>query len=184
MAVAQTKSITIGKLTYFGTGESGGIVQSDYQVYLNTTGITVNPITFSNVILFVGGGVLGTQQSGFPVITTGPGCGQPGISTPCDLLFLGGTGFLLPACATYNQSTQLFTQTCISIALQLVSETGKNFNVALPDGEQFCAYGINNIFLLPKIGQAALDPQCGSDGFCKGRSVEIILHRAPVKTCT
>jgi hypothetical protein len=177
IAVAQTKSITIGKLTYWGTGVSGGNIQSNYQVSLNTTGITANPITFSNVILFVSGGTLGTQQSGFPLITTGPGCGQAGITDPCDLLFLGGTGNLLPACAD-----QTLTQTCISIALQLVSATGKNFIVPLPDGEQFCAYGINNIFLLPKVGAAALDPQC-KNGFCKGASVNIILHAAPVKTC-
>jgi hypothetical protein len=79
---------------------------------------------------------------------------------------------------------QDFTQTCISIAAQLVSLTGKNFSIALADGEQFCVHGINNTFLLAKQGQAGLDPRCDAQGFCKGASVPIILHASPAKSCS
>src|SRR6266478_5865338 len=76
-ATAQTRSITIGKLTYRGTGiKNSGTVVSSYEVLLDTTGITKEPITFSNLILFVKGTSLSTQQGGFPQITTGPECGQ------------------------------------------------------------------------------------------------------------
>ena len=187
-ATAQTKTITIGNFKYVGTGlTQTGVVVSAYEVLLDTTNVTSSPITFSNVIFIVKGTSLSSQQSGFPTITTTYGCGQPGITEQCDLLANGGpssAGYKLAPCATYKSAKQVFTQTCISLALQLVSLTGKNFSFVLVDGEQFCAYGINNVFLLAKPDQVALDPQCGSDGFCKGASVPVVLHAAPAKSCS
>jgi len=184
-ATSHTRSIAIGKFTYLGTGaqtsDSTVLGVSSYELRLDTTGITMEPIPFSNVILFV----KGTKQ-GSGAITTGLGCGQPPYQSPCKLLFLGGpssAGFILAPCARLNKE-QDWTQTCISIAVQLVSLTGKNFSLALANGKQFCAYGIDNIFLLPKPNQAALEPRCDAQGFCKGASVPIILHAAPAKSCS
>ena len=178
-AAAQTRSITIGKLTYRGTGtNTSGTVVSNYEILLDTTGVTEEPITFSNAILFVKGTSLSTQQGGFPQITTGPDCGQRS-GPPCDLLFRGGQGLRLARCARQD-----LTQNCISIAAQLTSLTGKNFSFALANGEQFCAHGINNTFLLAKQGQSALDPACDAQGFCKGASVSIVLHAAPTRSCS
>jgi len=185
-AAAHARSITIGKFTYVGTGAQtnpDGTVSgvSSYELRLNTTGVTMEPISFSNATLLV----KGTKQSSGP-ITTGLGCGLPPYEAPCDLRFEGGpssAGFILAPCAKLNKE-QDFTQTCISIAVQLVSSTGKNFSVALANGNKFCAYGINNIFLVPKPGQAALEPRCDAQGFCKGASVPIVLHAAPAKSCS
>ena len=185
-AAAHARSITIGKFTYVGTGAQtnpDGTVSgvSSYELRLNTTGVTMEPISFSNATLLV----KGTKQSSGP-ITTGLGCGLPPYEAPCDLRFEGGpssAGFILAPCAKLNKE-QDFTQTCISIAVQLVSSTGKNFSFALANGNKFCAYGINNIFLLPKPGHAALEPRCDAQGFCKGASVPIVLHSAPAKSCS
>jgi hypothetical protein len=184
-APAQTRSITIGKLTYLGTGaqkNGDGTVSgvSSYEVHLDTADITIEPISFSNVSLLV----KGTEQ-GSGAITTGLGCGLPPYQAPCDLRFEGGprsAGFSLAPCAKLNKEQEL-TQTCISIAVQLVSSTGKNFSFPLANGNKFCAYGISNVFLLAKPGQAALEPRCDAQGFCKGASVPIILHSAPAKSC-
>jgi hypothetical protein len=179
-ATAQTRSITIGKLTYVGTGaNNNGAVVSSYEILLDTTGITEEPISFSNVILFVKGTRLSTQKGGFPTITTGPGCGQ-GSGPPCNLLFRGGQGLILARCAAQD-----LTQTCISIGAQLVSLTGKNFSFALAaNGQKFCTDGITNIFLRAKPNQTALEPHCNAQGFCKGASVPIILHAAPARSCS
>src|SRR6266704_3560717 len=169
-ATAETRSITIGKFTYVGTGtqtrSDGTVIQgvSSYELVFDTGGVTEEPIPFSNAILFVKGSRQGTQSSGFPTITTGNGCGQNDTFAPCAL-------------------QDNVTQTCISIALQLVSLTGKNFSFALADGEQFCAFGINNAFVLAKADQSALDPQCNAQGFCKGASAPIVLRRAPARSC-
>jgi len=184
-ATSHTRSIAIGKFTYLGTGaqtsDSTVLGVSSYELRLDTTGITMEPIPFSNVILFV----KGTKQ-GSGAITTGLGCGLPPYKAPCKLLFVGGpssAGFNLAPCARLKKERD-WTQTCISIAVQLVSLTGKNFSLALANGKQFCAYGINNIFLLPKPDQAALQPRCDAQGFCKGASVPIILHAAPARSCS
>jgi hypothetical protein len=174
-ANAHTPSITIGEFKYVGT--VSGV--SSYEVHLDTTNITIEPISFSNVILFV----KGTKQGSGP-ITTGLGCGLPPYEAPCVLRFEGGPSpFTLAPCAKLNQEQEL-TQTCISIAVQLVSSTGKNFSFPLANGNKFCAYGISNVFLLAKPGQAALEPRCDAQGFCKGASVPIILHAAPAKSCS
>jgi len=131
--------------------------------------------------LFVKGSRQGTQSSGFPTLTTGNGCGQNDTFPPCDLIFEGGpssAGFQLAPCALQDN----VTQTCISIALQLVSLTGKNFSFLLADGEQFCAFGINNTFVLANH-ESALDPQCNAQGFCKGASAPIVLRAAPARSC-
>jgi hypothetical protein len=185
-SAAHTRVLTIGKFTYVGThtqtNSDGTVVGvSSYELQLDTTGITMEPISFNNAILFV----KGTKQ-GSGAITTGLGCGQPPSQAPCDLLFAGGpssTGLILAPCARLNEQ-QDFTQTCISIAVQLVSATGKSFSVALANGKQFCAHGINNFFLLPKPDQAALEPRCDEQGFCKGASVPIILRAAPARSCS
>lgn len=185
-AAAHTRSIAIGKFTYVGTGAQknpDGTVSgvSSYEIHLDTTNITMEPISFSDVSLFV----KGTKQGSGP-ITTGLGCGLPPFEAPCDLRFEGGpssAGFVLAPCAKMNKE-QEFTQTCISIAVQLVSSTGKNFSFALANGNKFCAYAINNVFLLSKPGGAALEPRCDAQGFCKGASVPIVLHAAPAKSCS
>lgn len=175
---AQTRSITIGKLTYRGTGtRDGGTAVSNYEILLDTTGITKEPITFSNATLFVKGTSFSTQQGGFQQITTGPDCGQRS-HAPCELLFLGGPGLKLARCARQD-----LKQTCVSIAMELKSLNGMNFGFALASGERFCAHGINLTFLLAKQGQSALEPRCDAQGFCKGASVPIILHAAPEKSC-
>src|SRR5947207_11557999 len=184
-ATAAARSITIGKFTYLGTGtqtrSDGTVIQgvSSYELVFDTGDVTAEPIPFSNAILFVKGSRQGTQSSGFPTITTGNGCGQNDSFPPCD--FEGGpssAGFQLAPCALQDN----VTQTCISIALQLVSLTGKNFSFLLADGEQFCAFGINNTFVLANH-EAALDPQCDAQGFCKGASAPIVLRRAPARSC-
>jgi len=176
-AVAQTHTIKIGTLTYLGSAIQQGQVVSSYKVQLDTTNVTQQPITFSNVVLYVKGTKVTTQDSGFPQITTGPGCGESS-GTGCTLLFRGGNGLTLSECARSDLS-----QSCVAIAVQLVSETGKNFGLALQDGQSFCAYGVNNAFLVAKQGETALDPRCNEQGFCKGASVNIVLHSAPAKTC-
>lgn len=185
-ATARSKSITIGKFTYVGTatqttGDGNEAVVSTYELRLDTTGVTMEPIAFSNAILYVKG-----SKQGSGAITTGLGCGLPPYQAPCDLLFAGGpssAGFVLRPCARLGQEQEL-TQTCISIAVQLVSSTRKNFSFALADGKQFCAYGINNVFLLAKPNQVALEPHCDEQGLCKGASVPIVLHSAPTKSCS
>jgi hypothetical protein len=95
-ASAETRSITIGKFTYLGTGtqtrSDGTAIQgvSSYELIFDTGGVTAEPISFSNAILFVKGSRQGTQSSGFPTITTGNGCGQNDTFPPCDLIFEGG----------------------------------------------------------------------------------------------
>ena len=96
------------------TSHSDGtvIAVSSYELHLDTTGITMKPISFSNVILFVKG-----TKEGSGAITTGLGCGLPPYQAPCDLLFAGGpssAGFTLAPCARLNKE-QDWTQTCISI---------------------------------------------------------------------
>src|SRR5256885_2601486 len=60
-ATAETRSITIGKFTYLGTGtqtrSDGTVIQgvSSYELVFDTGGVTAEPIPFSNAILFVKG---------------------------------------------------------------------------------------------------------------------------------
>jgi len=101
LAVAQTsktsrtKSITIGNFEYLGSAiqtssDGASEVVSSYKLNLDTTGMTAAPITFGNVSFLVKGSSLSSQQGGFPVITTGPGCGVTGVTASCSLLAQGG----------------------------------------------------------------------------------------------
>jgi hypothetical protein len=185
---SRTKSITIGNFEYLGSAiqpSSNGADQavSLYKLNLDSAGITVNPITFGNVSFIVKGSSLTSQQGGFPVITTGPGCGVPGVEASCSLLVQGGDdGFLLQPCAKLAPD-QTLTQDCVSIALQLVSPTGKNFSFQLADGQIFCTSGITNVFALAQDNKAALDPQCDVNNFCKGASVPVVLRGLPTQNC-
>jgi hypothetical protein len=194
LAVAQTaktsrtKSITIGNFEYLGSAlktssDGASEVVSSYKLNLDATGMTAAPITFGNASFLVKGSSLSSQQGGFPAITTGPGCGVPGVTAPCSLLAQGGEeGFLLQPCAKLAPD-QTLTQDCISIALQLVSPTGKNFSLLLADGETFCTSGVTNIFVLAQDGKVALDPQCDVNNFCRGASVPVILRGLPTQNC-
>lgn len=77
-SLARADSITIGALTYLGTED--GV--SGYQLSLNATGITLQPLSFADVILSIKGVVL----------DAGP------MTTPTFLLFTGGQDRVLPAC--------------------------------------------------------------------------------------
>jgi hypothetical protein len=182
--IAQTQSITIGKFTYLGTVLQSGAVQSVYEIALDATAVTPNPIAFGNAIVIVKGGSFSSQQGNFPIITTGPGCGNPPYQTSCEMRFQGGVGYKIPSCARYNAIKNVFTQNCVSVTLQLVSQTKKNFSFPLLDGTQFCAYGINNIFVEAQPGYKALEPQCDINGFCVGASAPIVLQSAPAESCS
>lgn len=184
----RTKSITIGDFEYLGSAlqtsnDGTSEVVSSYKLNLDSTGITVAPITFGNVSFLVKGSSLSSQQGGFPVITTGPGCGVPNVTAPCSLLAQGGEeGFLLQPCAKLAPD-QALMQDCISIALQLVSPTRKNFSFQLANGETFCTSGTTNIFVLAGENKTALDPQCDANNFCMGASVPVVLRGLPTQNC-
>jgi hypothetical protein len=182
---AQAKSITIGNFKYLGTAlqSDGTTVQSVYEIALDATAVTPNPIAFSNAIVIVKGSSYNTQQAGLPYITTGMGCGNPPFQTTCELRFVGQSGTKLTTCATYNATKKVFTQNCVSVALQLVSPTKKNWSFPLLDGTQFCAYAINNIFV-EAVTTKGLEPQCDVYGFCLGVSVPIVLQSAPAISCS
>jgi len=184
-ALAGPRSVHIGTFTYLGTRAEtradGKVVPvSSYKLHLETAGITSQPISFRDAIIFI----KGTKQDN-GTTSTGFGCGQLFSEEQCNLIFAGGPssdGFILAPCAKVNRDKSL-TQNCISIGVQLVSSTGKNFDIALSNGEHFCAYAINNVFLLPRPNQAALDPRCDTQGFCRGASVPINLDAAPSNSC-
>jgi hypothetical protein len=114
---AWANSITIGQLTYLGT--SNGV--SDYQLKLDTTGITASPLTLVNSILSVGGQHENTGQ----------------ITSTSVILFTGGAGLGLPSCP------------CNSIGVQLVfSSTGQPFTFMLANGTSFTSYGTVDLTLL------------------------------------
>ncbi len=182
----QTKSITIGKFTYLGTavqtdGTGGQSPVSTYILDLDASAVTVEPITFGNVIFRIKGGQLGTKNAGYPIISTGPGCTNDPRFPPCELLTTGGKGYSLPACA--QSTTKGVVQNCVSVALQLVSLTGKNFTFQLLDGETFCAAGVTNVYVLAKDDQLAMDPKCDVNNFCIGASTPIVLHALPIQNC-
>jgi hypothetical protein len=180
-AHAETEHITIGQLIYRGTAtysytDQYGILHtipgvSTYQLPFTTDGVTAQPITFKAKV-FVKGSILSLDT-----FNTGPVCGQEPTGPECEWLFFGAnaSGFKLAPCAR----TDNVTQTCVSIAVQLLSPTGNNFPITLADGETFCVYAVNTTYVTVKQGQAALDPQCDALGFCKGASAPIVLHRAP-----
>ena len=183
----QTKAINIGSYTYRGTfktlsdGSAGA--SSDFDLYLDAEGVTVDPIVFGNVIFRVKGASLPTKGHGFTTITTGPGgCIDYPDAPPCELIATGEKGAFLPACGTLS-STGVLTQNCIAIAVQLISLTGKNFSFQLVDGETFCAPAITNIFVDAKANQLALDGRCDINNFCYGESVPVVIHALPAQNC-
>jgi hypothetical protein len=167
---AQTTSITIGQFKYVGTVKD----QSAYELHLHNKNVTKRPIHFSNVVLYVKG-----TSAGSGPITTGLGCGLPPYKTPCDLLFIGQVGTQLDSCGTSDG-----TLDCVSLDMQFVSPSRKNFSFELVDGSQFCANGVNNIYILLKPNHLVLDPKCDSDGFCKGVTVPVVLNAAPAGSCS
>jgi hypothetical protein len=144
-----------------------------YEVSLNSAGVTPEPITFNKGIVFVKGteAPISFQTNGY-IISTG-NCNNFANPPVCDWTDLGGGGFPLAPCADVDG-----TQTCVSIAVQLFSDAGTNFNVTLADGEQFCTYAVNTSYLTVKPGGVAIDHQCIALG-CKGVSAPINLRRAP-----
>src|SRR5947208_16556803 len=90
-ATAETRSITIGKFTYVGTGTQTlsdvTVIQvvSSYELVFDTGGVTAEPMRFRNAILFVKGRSQGTQSSGCPTTTTDNGWGQDDTFPPSNL---------------------------------------------------------------------------------------------------
>jgi hypothetical protein len=143
-------------------------VISTYGIFLNSSGISVDPITFRKAVFMVEGSRLPTTYWLYG--------GAPFITSDSAFLVQGQKGTRLQACATYDCETNVLTEKCISIAVQFVSLTGKNFIVPLVNGEQLCTYGITTTFLEAKPNQKALDG--GSSP-----SVPVVLHAAPAGSC-
>jgi len=109
---ARADSITIGQVQFLGTEQ--GV--SAFKVTLDTTGVTAGPLTFTDLFLSVQGS---SEETG-------------SITTPATFLFLGGSGFGLPACP------------CDSITLKLVlSSSNRPITFTLADGSLFTAKAIN-----------------------------------------
>jgi len=132
-AAAKTNRVVIGSLTYLGTNESG----SAFRVALDPSMVALQPLSFSNVTVFVDG----TSQS------------AGAITTPTTLLFIGGTvgGTVYPlaSCA----------KGCIAISVQLVSADGRPFTFTLSDGEEFGTFAINTTALQPPPGRKFIQAQ-------------------------
>src|SRR5947207_8254198 len=81
-ATAETRSITIGKFTYLGTGtqtrSDGTVIRgvSSYELVFDTGGVTAEPIPFSNAILFVKASSQGTQIPAFRQSLRATGAGR------------------------------------------------------------------------------------------------------------
>jgi hypothetical protein len=147
---------------------------NDYEFELDTKGITEKVITFHNVILYARGATLAIYPE-YPHITTGLGCGIPGITDVCDFIFSPySPKYDDLLCGTTKDQGATWKQSCISIALQLIAPGGKDFTFKLVDGSTFCSPGITNIFLEAQPDQKLLDPRCSSAG-CYGISTPIIL---------
>jgi hypothetical protein len=170
-AEAETNVIKIGKLTYIGTGTNG---VSQYEVSLNTTGVTAEPITFRDAVLIIKGTRVSSARKLASPSLLAIAILPAQLPSSATLKTWGGPGFPLAACASL-----LGKQNCVSIALQLISRTGANFSFMLVNGEEFCTYAINTSYVTVKPGNAALDPECNVFNFCKGASAPILLRRAP-----
>jgi len=99
--------------------------------------VTSQPLSFSNVTVFVDG----TSQS------------AAAITTPTTLLFIGGTVggtvYSLASCV----------KGCIAISVQLVSADGGPLTFILSDGEEFGTFAIATVALQPRPGQKFIQPQ-------------------------
>ena len=78
-ATAKTNFVTIGTLTYLGSNQFG----SAFRVTLDPRAVTLQPLSFANVVMLVED----TSQ------------GSGAITTPVTLLYLGGVGNGLASCA-------------------------------------------------------------------------------------
>ena len=132
-AEAKTNRVIIGSLTYLGTNESG----SAFRVALDPSVITSQPLSFSNVTVFVDG----TSQS------------AGAITTPTTLLFIGGTvgGTVYPLASCASG--------CVAISVQLVSVDGRPFTLTLSDGEEFETFAIATSALIPSPGKRFIQAQ-------------------------
>ena len=135
-SAAWCKNIVVGSIQYLGTNVQG---VSAFKVVLNTAGITESPITFDNMTL----AEQGSKQS------TGS------ITTPVEVLFLGGSNLRMPACP------------CRTVR---VKSTESTFTFRLANGEWFTARRVNWSFLRPPRGKQFLLP---------GQSAPITLSSVP-----
>jgi hypothetical protein len=180
--VAPTKYLQIGDLWYNGTTTmpGGTTLESNYGLDMNAVKLTVAPIPFSNIQMFVLGGSAGTDQP----VSTGPTCGtvERATAPPCQMEWSSGPGGL-PVCGTQVGDT--IVENCISIAIQLTSVTGKNFNIPLLNGQNFCAQGVTNVYLTTPNNELALDPGCNTvQEFCRYTvSAPIILREGAAGSC-
>ena len=118
---------------------------SAFKVVLNTTGITESPITFDNMTL----AEQGSKQS------TGS------ITTPVEVLFLGGSNLLMPACPCRTVRVDL-----------LLNGTESTFTFRLANGEWFTACRVNWSFLRPRAGNNSSCPA----SLHRSRSVLFLNH--------
>jgi hypothetical protein len=137
---ARADSITIGQIQFLGT-ENG---VSAFKVSLDSTGVSAGPLTFADLLL----SVQGSSEDTGPIIT------------PVTFLFLGGSGFGLPACP------------CDSVTLKLVlSSSNQPVTLTLADGRVFTAKAANISTLGSGVGgQLQLQP---------GDSAAIVLTSIP-----
>jgi hypothetical protein len=135
---ARADSITIGQIQFLGTFENGVSV---FKVTLDTTGITAGPLAITDLFLSVQG-----------ISSEGTGA----ITTPAAFLFLGGSGFGLPACP------------CDSATVTLIFSSS-NQAITLANGTLFTAKG-TSISILSAGAGGQLQP---------GDSAPIVLTPVP-----
>jgi hypothetical protein len=76
-----------------------------------------------------------------------------------------------------------YQSSCISVALQLLSE-GTTNTFTLLDGSSFTAYGTMNTFMTPRLGEAAISVECYEftnkvPSVCLPRFAPVYANRAP-----
>jgi len=126
-APALANSITIGTLTYLGENSQGA---SQYQIQINTNGITAQP--FGNVLSRFGTD-LGSLTFAIPT------------TAAFTETFLGGNG--------------LHNCPCTSISLTMLFDAqGHRITFLLANGQPFTAHGISTATLLPLSGQSFIQP--------------------------
>jgi len=133
--LAHADSITIGEIQFLGTEQ--GV--SAFKVTLDTTGVTAGPLTFTDIFVSVQGS---SQDTG-------------SITTPVTFLFLGGSGFGLPACP------------CDSATVKIIL-SNQPITFTLADGTLFTAKAINISTLVAAGGE--LQP---------GETAPIVLTSVP-----
>jgi hypothetical protein len=132
VAAAKTNRAIIGSLTYLGSDQFG----SAFRVTLDPSLVTSQPLSFTNVTLFVDG----TSQSSGPV------------TTPVSILFIGTVdGVVHPLASCANG--------CVSIAVQLLSATGEPFSFKLLDGQELTTFSVTTVTLKPLPGEKFIQAQ-------------------------